>query len=142
MKQQVEVTMTLTLWLDVAMTEDDIVTHVRTRLPDAFGEELTAVTNPVDVLSVRQEAEAYGNREVPPDPDELNDDRAVWAEVALAAFATETGCDQADALPDLLCDLLHWCDRTGVSFAAELERARLHYAAETTNEINTRKEST
>jgi hypothetical protein len=131
MKQQVGITMTLTLWLNAGMKKDDVVTHVRTRLPDAFGEELTAVTNPVDVLSVRQEAEVYGTREVPPDPDELNDDRAVWAEVALAAFAAETGCDRADALPDLLCDLLHWCDRTGVSFADELERARGHYRVET-----------
>lgn len=73
MKQQVEITMTVTLWLNAAMTEDAIVTHVRARLPDAFGEDLTAVTNPVDVLSVRQEAEVYVTREVPPDPDGRNE---------------------------------------------------------------------
>jgi hypothetical protein len=139
MRQQVEVTMTLTLWLAAAMTEDDVVTHVRTRLPDAFGEALTAMTNPVDILMIRQEA-VYAPRELPTDPDERNDDRAAWAEVALAAFAAETGCDRAEALPDLLCDLMHQCDRTGVSFAAELGRARWHYATETADQPTRGKE--
>ena len=60
MKQQVEVTMTLRLWLDAAMDEEDITTHVRSLLPLAFGEELTAMINPVDILNIRQEAEIFG----------------------------------------------------------------------------------
>jgi hypothetical protein len=58
--QEVEVSLTLRLWLDAGWDEDAVVTHVRTRLPDAFGEELTAMLNPVDIRSVRQEAEVYG----------------------------------------------------------------------------------
>jgi hypothetical protein len=60
MKQQVNVTMTLSLWLDAAMDEDDIVTYVRSVLPLAFGEALTAMKNPVDILDIQQEAEIYG----------------------------------------------------------------------------------
>jgi hypothetical protein len=62
MKQQVNVTMTLSLWLDASMDEDDIVTHVRSVLPLAFGEALTTMTNPVDILDVRQEAAIYGTK--------------------------------------------------------------------------------
>jgi len=60
MKQQVNVTFTLSLWLDAAMDEDDIVTMVRSALPLAFGKALTAMKNPVDILDIRQEAEIYG----------------------------------------------------------------------------------
>ena len=60
MKQQIEVTLKLSLWLDATMDEDEIVTHVRASLPKAFGEELTVMDNPVDILEVREEAEIYG----------------------------------------------------------------------------------
>ncbi len=65
MRQQVEVTLKLSLWLDATMDEDEIVTHVRASLPKAFGEELTVMDNPVDILNVREEAEIFGNLEVP-----------------------------------------------------------------------------
>src|SRR5438105_1714995 len=45
--------------------------------------------------------------ELLPDPDGLNDDRALWAETALQSFMDCTGCDQEDALGDLLADLMH-----------------------------------
>ncbi len=60
MKQQVEVTLALSLWLDAAMDEEAITTYVRSVLPRAFGEALTFMTNPVDILAIRQEAEIYG----------------------------------------------------------------------------------
>jgi hypothetical protein len=63
MKQQVDITLKLSLWLDTAMDEDEIVTHVRSSLPKAFGEELTAMKNPVDILDVKPEAEIYGTEE-------------------------------------------------------------------------------
>lgn len=66
LKQQVDVTLKLSLWLDAEMDEDEIVTLVRSSLPNAFGEALTAMINPVDILEVRQEAEIYGNEEAPP----------------------------------------------------------------------------
>jgi hypothetical protein len=33
---------------------------------------------------------------LPPDPDNLNDNRAEWAGAALATFMRETGTDQED----------------------------------------------
>ena len=68
---------------------------------------------------------------LPPDPEEMNDSRADWAESALVTFRHVTGTDKGDALTDLLCDLKHWADRYGADFHAELARADLHYAAET-----------
>lgn len=67
---------------------------------------------------------------LPPDPEEQNDDRAKWAETAILAFMVETGTDAGDALSDLLADLMHWCDRKGLDFAAEESRGREHYVAE------------
>jgi len=73
-------------------------------------------------------------KRLPPDPEEMNDDRADWAAAALSAFQAQTGSDLGDAVSDLLCDLMHWCDRNGISFRKELERARWHYDAETSPE--------
>ncbi|MBA4068171.1 MAG: hypothetical protein C0501_31620 [Isosphaera sp.] len=72
--------------------------------------------------------------QLPPDPEGMNFDRAAWADKAIAAFRRETGTDREDALPDLLCDLMHWSDRAGYRFDAALNRARDHYAAETAAE--------
>lgn len=66
-----------------------------------------------------------------PDPDNMNDHRAVWASFAIAAFMRITGCDQEDALGDLLADLMHWADRCQYDFALALLRAQDHYEAET-----------
>jgi len=68
---------------------------------------------------------------LPADPDEKNEDRASWAEHALAAFMDATGSDKEDAVSDLLCDIMHWCDRNDQNFTAELNRAESHYEAET-----------
>jgi hypothetical protein len=59
-----------------------------------------------------------------------NNDRAEWAAAALRHFQIHTGTEFDDALPDLLCDLHHWCDRENVNFQSALERARQHYDAE------------
>jgi len=60
MKQQVDITLKLSLWLDATLDEDEIITHVRASLPIAFGDQLTAMQNPVDILDIKQEAEIYG----------------------------------------------------------------------------------
>jgi hypothetical protein len=52
-------------------------------------------------------------KKLPPDPENMNDDRASWAEVALQAFMDETGTDPEDAISDLIADLKHLCDRKG-----------------------------
>ncbi len=66
------------------------------------------------------------------DPESQNANRAAWAGLAIDAFQNITCSDDNDALADLLCDLMHWCDRKGESFRLELQRAAMHYEAETT----------
>jgi hypothetical protein len=70
----------------------------------------------------------------PPDPEGMNDERAQWAAAALCCFQEETGSDDETALGDLLCDLIHWCDRNNFDFDAVLATARMHYEAETAAE--------
>ncbi len=73
----------------------------------------------------------HGDKPLPLDPECLNADRALWAAIALEAFRRETGADLADAVSDLLADLMHWCDRFGQTFHHELRRALDHYLEET-----------
>ena len=68
---------------------------------------------------------------LPPDPENMNDHHAQRAAVILRQIH---GSDYEAALADLLCDLMHWCDRNGLNFDDELCRARIHYDAETTPE--------
>ena len=68
---------------------------------------------------------------LPPDPEEMNDERSTWAESIILTFMDLTRTDRGDALSDLLCDLMHWCDRNGQDFEAELRRGRMHYRDET-----------
>jgi hypothetical protein len=75
--------------------------------------------------------QAKQTKPLPPDPEMLNPNRALWAAAALAEFRRQTGADLADALSDLLADLMHWCDRFGQDFPKELRRALYHYEEET-----------
>jgi hypothetical protein len=70
-------------------------------------------------------------RHVPPDPERMNGRRSRWAALAIRRFQCTTGTEDGDAVADLLCDLMHFCDRRKFVFNNELERARWHYAAET-----------
>jgi hypothetical protein len=72
--------------------------------------------------------------QLPPDPEGMNERRSLWAGRAIAEFMAATGTDLEDALPDLLADLMHWCDRAGFDFDTALERGRDHYEAETMGE--------
>jgi hypothetical protein len=74
------------------------------------------------------------SKPLPPDPEGRNDDRAAWAAAALVSFQSETGTDDEDALADLLCDLMHWCDRNASDFETCMSTARMHYEAETSIE--------
>lgn len=82
------------------------------------------------------------SRALPPDPDGFNDSRAEWAGYALVAFMSQTGSDAGDAVTDLLCNLMHLADREGTHFAADLERARMHYEAETQADLTTEDSTT
>ena len=69
---------------------------------------------------------------LPKDPENMNGDRALWAEQALITFMQETGTEQQDAVADLICDLMHYCDRDMLlNFEHCLTRARMHYVEET-----------
>ena len=68
---------------------------------------------------------------LPADPQERNEERALWAQITLAAFMAETSTDEGDALVEFLAGVMHWCDRSGESFEAHLERARSLYCDET-----------
>jgi hypothetical protein len=48
---------------------------------------------------------------LPPDPENMNEDRAKWAMTAVAVFQERTRTNLEDALSDLLCDLMHLADR-------------------------------
>lgn len=73
--------------------------------------------------------------ELPPDPEDMNDQRAEWAAGTLVHFRTKEGrCDEGDALSDLLSDIAHHCDREGISLVAEMRRAGFHYLEETAGE--------
>ena len=78
------------------------------------------------------------NEKLPADPDGMNDERADWAASALEAFQSVTGTEPETALTDLLCDLMHWCDRNVLeghdSFDGALTSALRHYRAETDGE--------
>ena len=71
-----------------------------------------------------------------------NDDRAEWAGEALRAFARKTrqlkgdrwDDDLENVVGDLLCDLMHLCDRDGVDFARVLKNARGNYKEERASE--------
>ena len=67
----------------------------------------------------------------PPDPDNMNGQRAYWANNALTCFRADTGSDKEDCLSDLLTDLMHCADRSNRDFETELTRARANYEAET-----------
>lgn len=71
---------------------------------------------------------------LPPDPERMNDYRAQLAGGALAQYLDLTDTDREDALGDLLCNLMHLCDRDAElgGFDAQLERAKRGYRMETT----------
>jgi hypothetical protein len=63
--------------------------------------------------------------------DQFNVGAVPQATVVLKEFQRLTGTDTADAVSDLLTNLMHWCDWSGQAFPEELRRALSHYAAET-----------
>lgn len=53
---------------------------------------------------------------LPPDPDGMNEERALWADACIDLMSTQTGCEPGqEALGDLLCNIFHWGDRHGFS---------------------------
>jgi hypothetical protein len=99
-----------------------------------FGEDNPQAEAPSLNAAPKDTKEGHEMTALPPDPEEMNDARASRAAVALCRFQQETGSDDDTALVDLLCDLMHWCDRGGADFDGALQDARMHYEAETSPE--------
>lgn len=74
---------------------------------------------------------------LPPDPEDMNDRRAGWAEDTLQHFMKLTGTGAEDAICDLVCDIMHLCDRYPEVYGywtSQLDRAEGHYEEETTDD--------
>lgn len=70
---------------------------------------------------------------LPPDPEQMNDARADWAEVAIEAFMAETGTDPENAISDLIANLHHLSDRKPETYGLcedMIERGKRCYAEE------------
>jgi hypothetical protein len=73
--------------------------------------------------------------EIEPAPERVtNAHRAKWAEACVSVFIQHTGCDNEDALGDLLCDLMHWAVQRNFALYAALESALGHFEAELVEE--------
>jgi len=74
-------------------------------------------------------------RQLPPDPDGMNDKRAMWAGECIDCMSDLTGCEPGqEALGDLVCNLFHWGDRNGIppdEMWALFESRRRMYGDET-----------
>lgn len=90
------------------------------------------------IVLLAMEARAAADGYMAPDPDDMNERRATWGQVAITAFRRTCRGDDGDALADLLNGLIHLADQrdqeVGWSFEAALQRARLQYREETTEE--------
>lgn len=71
------------------------------------------------------------------DPDDMNELRADRAQTAVDTH--DEACldyeDEETSIAELLCNLMHLCDRNGVDFVEQFHRARANYASETSREI-------
>jgi hypothetical protein len=50
----------LSLWIDAAVSREDIARLAETRLRTAFGPETASMLNPIRVIGIREEADIYG----------------------------------------------------------------------------------
>lgn len=100
--------------------------------PDLLS-DIQAHINDYDVVGLRfiRALPPGLEQKLPPDPEGMNDKRSQWAEEAVETFVSVTGTDQEDAVSDLLCNLMHYCDRNRLDFNAELSRAQTSYVEET-----------
>jgi hypothetical protein len=110
------------IYSDFEMDNDDAVATLNRLIEEARRLEARAKGDAA-------ESNATG---LPPDPEGKNDDRAKWAAAAIRHYQRATRTDWHDAVADLLCDLMHFCDRENFNFDKKLDRARMHYKAETT----------
>lgn len=65
------------------------------------------------------------------DPPWTNADRAARAARALSDIVDANGCDDADAVIDLLADIRHYCHQHGIDYTTADTMAQTHFIAET-----------
>jgi hypothetical protein len=70
------------------------------------------------------------------EPRELNEARAARAVKAFRTFQRDPETDDQNALRDLLCGLMHWCDRNGCSLDKAFWSARRRHHRQTLPEIS------
>jgi hypothetical protein len=61
MKQQVDIVLKLSLWLDASLDEPQLRTLIQVRLAAGFGKAMSDMLDPVTIFTLRQEAEIYGS---------------------------------------------------------------------------------
>jgi hypothetical protein len=114
------------VWFQVTPLPDDMW-QIETKDESATTAQIEAlikiVTAPVP--------EPITIRELPEDVDGRNGERAQLGANALLQFQMATRCDQENALPDLLANLMHFEDRRGPCLDDALNEARDHYVFET-----------
>lgn len=59
MKQQVDITLKLSLWIDARMSKDELTALAETRMRDAFAPEIEESLRPVTILDLQEEAVIY-----------------------------------------------------------------------------------
>jgi hypothetical protein len=59
MKQQIDITLSLTFWIDDSQSKDQLTTLVESGLRTAFAKEIEEIRHPITILSFQEEAEIY-----------------------------------------------------------------------------------
>ena len=79
---------------------------------------------------------------IPPDPEDMNDQRSEAAGRTLDFFSKDFGelvkgeDLTVQNLTDLMCDFGHFCDRNNIRLAAVIDHAKEHYDEETDHKGN------
>jgi hypothetical protein len=60
MKQHVDLTLKLSLWIDASLSRDAVAETVTERLIADLGPEISPMLHAVEILSIREEADIYG----------------------------------------------------------------------------------
>lgn len=71
---------------------------------------------------------------LPPDPEGLNNDRATWGGYAILMHAHLSNATKAEAPADLICNILHWCDRNRRDYEEVLMQGLSYYTRDTDTE--------
>jgi hypothetical protein len=60
MKQHVDITFKLSLWIDATLSRSDIIRLAKSRMSAAFAKEIVAMLHPILIIGLQEEAEIYG----------------------------------------------------------------------------------